>query len=132
MVHFFVREADFRLAVRAYMLLAAVLELSHTITRRGHEARSADPRGLRASVPPVFLTPVSDLLEPPSPDKLLSMAVPDRGILDAIAHRYDCDVQQLRRGWPDWYAGHLRALDEVFGHGFWPVARGQMHPPELP
>lgn len=122
--HFFVRRQDFLIRIRAYNLLAGMLELASKL-RRGGDFSSF-------SVPPLFLTPLSGGWDVPSVDRLLSLALPDRAMLKAIADEYGCGEKQFREAWSGFYSAWMAEFAHLFGLRPRLVARGQFERPELP
>lgn len=131
--HFFVRREELYIGVRIYMLLAGIIELAQYVSGGGDIASLAKPQFSQSSVPPVFVTPISNYGDVPSPQKLLSMAVPDKSILDRIADEFGCDIRKLREAWPHFYARWIRESGQIFGHRLSIIlAGGQEQAPELP
>jgi hypothetical protein len=130
LAHFFARRDDFCVGLRAYNLLAGIVELAQRVS--SGNAVTASEESWRQSVPPVFLTTISGGRDVPSTSKLLSMAVPDRRVLREIADEHGCDPAQLRDSWSRFYASWVNKLDTLFNGRYWVVTSAQLPIPELP
>lgn len=131
--HFFVRREELYVGFRAYLMLAGVLELAQFVSRGSNISQFADSQHSYNSVPPLCFTPISNFGDVPPPQKLLSMAIPDRGVLDQIAREFDADLSQLCEAWPHFYASWLTQAGQLFGHRFSIIlANDQEQAPLLP
>jgi hypothetical protein len=128
--HFFVRRDDFLISLRAYVLLAGLLELASCVSRNG--VLLPGEGAWRGSVPPLFLLPISGNWDVPSTSKLVALAVPDRSAPEAVAEEYGCPVQQVRDSWPTFYRGWVRTFEQSPDLDFRSAAREHLEPPELP
>jgi hypothetical protein len=120
LMHFFVDDASFLRALRAYNLTASLLELSARL------ANDPQPGALTTGriehVPPMFAQG-GDLAA------IVTAAVPDRSVLASVGQEFHVEPRELRQAWPGW----CEAVTTWFANaGDRRVAFMLRRPPELP
>ena len=89
---FFANKREFISCLRAYNLIASLVELSEFLSREGGEKITEG--GFSYEVPPMFA--MHDDVR-----RLVRLAVPDRHALEAIGVEYGVSDGALRAAWPD-------------------------------
>jgi hypothetical protein len=117
LMHFFVDDECYLIALRAYNFTASLLEMATAIASGGQQGAPKPER-----VPPIFAQG-GELAA------IMTAAVPDRQALETIARESNLDSNDLRRAWPAW----CQAVVNSFGSYDAPLMRHMLRaPPELP
>jgi hypothetical protein len=94
-----VRREEVYVNLRAYILLAGLLEFADFLSKNGDAEEKLNSSRFGFTVPPLFATPMTNWMPVPLA-KLLSIVVPTHQSLMKIASRFDCDEGKMQALWP--------------------------------
>lgn len=126
---FFQSQSSFMDSLRAYTLVASMLELS-AFLGEDHEVEKLNALDW-LDVPPMFVMrePTASSIDL---DKIVSRAIPDRSVLDEIAETGSTSSARVREAWPTWisrWAHELSPTHELLAFRLKDLVK---QPPPLP
>ena len=129
MENFFHSQSSFVDSLRAYTLVASMLELS-TFLGEDHAAEKLNDVNF-LDVPPMFV-----MREPSASsmdlEKIVSKAIPDRSVLDEIAETGGTGSAHIREAWPTWISLWAKELFPTHQFLAFRVKEFIEQPPPLP
>lgn len=133
LAHFFVDSRELYVGIRAYMMLAGLLELAEFVARGGDISTLDTRESLESlAVPPMCFSSMGQLGDAPSTEKLISMAVPDHRVIEQIAAQFGCKADAIVRAWPGFFKRWRNAAGQIFGRQYVVGASRHQHIPQLP
>ena len=111
MRHFFHSRSSFVDSMRAYGLMASMLELATFLGHGRSIEKSNDIAFL--DVPVTFVMPEPDT-SVVDVDKIIRKAIPSRGVLDSIAEAGGTNSSRVREAWPAWISQWAKIIGRSY------------------